>query len=224
MTSTRGRASQPARPRLTPAAASKPNSGLRTALQKHVDFFDSNQDGRITLAETYDGLRRLGINALRSASFAAVINAALGPVTSRTLTLSIDTARIHLARHGSDTGVYDSRGRFSPVRFNTLFDRHDADGDGALDAGELTQVFSRNRTDLMGHLGSRAEFGLLLELAGEKRKGRLVLTRERLELFYNGSLFYKLAQEVRARKAQAGRRRRESTAPRDGTLVAPLRH
>lgn len=58
-----------------------------------------------------------------------------------------------------------------------------------------------NRTNLVGHLGSKAEFGLLLDLAGEDRNGKKVLTRVRLERFYNGSLFYQLAEEVAARRA-----------------------
>ena len=37
-------------------------SGMRTALQKHVDFFDTSRDGKITLA-TLRGLRRLGLGA-----------------------------------------------------------------------------------------------------------------------------------------------------------------
>lgn len=41
----------------------------------------------------------------------------------------------------------------------------------------------------------------MLTLAGEDRKGRKVLTRQRLEEFYDGSLFYQLADEVRARRA-----------------------
>ncbi len=65
-------------------------------------------------------------------------------------------------------------------------------------------VLQGNRTDLLGHLGSMAEFGLLLYLAGEDRKGRKVLTRQRLERFYNGSLFYQLADEVAVRRAGAG--------------------
>lgn len=194
----RGRAKGPARPRMAPAPGSAPNSGSRTALQKHVDFFDSNHDGRITLAETYEGLRRLGVGVLRSATFASVINGALGPSTSRALTLTIDTARIELARHGSHTGVYDKLGRFSSNRFRALFARQDANGDGALGARALARMFSRNRTDVLGHLGSIAEFSLLLELAGEKRGRRKVLTRERLEHFYNGSLFYTLAEEAKA--------------------------
>ena len=60
-----------------PAPRSAPNSGSRTALQKHVDFFDTNHDGKITLFETYAGLRRLGFGAVRSAAFAGVINLSL---------------------------------------------------------------------------------------------------------------------------------------------------
>ncbi len=176
------------------------NSGFRSALQKHVDFFDTNNDGRISLSDTYRGLRRLGLGAARSAAFAVVINVALGWPTSGAPSLTVVTKRIHLGKHGSDTGVYDKAGHFSLPRFKRLFDRHDADGDGALGREELARMFARNRTDLIGHLGSKAEFGLLLDLAGEPRNGRKVLTRERLERFYNGSLFYQLAEEVDARR------------------------
>jgi peroxygenase len=171
-------------------------------LQKHVDFFDANHDGKITVFDTYRGLRRLGVGAVRSAAFAGVINAALGSSTSGAPSLTVDAGRIHAGKHRSDTGVYDKSGRFSLPRFRRLFARHDTDGDGALDGGELTRLFAHNRTDLLGHLGSKAEFGLLLELAGEDRNGRKVLTRARLERFYNGSLFYQLAKDVAARRAR----------------------
>lgn len=170
-------------------------SGTRTALQRHVDFFDSNGDGRITLADTYSGFRRLGIGVTRSAVFGLLINAVLGPMTSKRPTFTVNTSRIHASIHRSDTGVYDAAGRFSKTRFEELFTRHDVDGDGALDEAELAGMFARNRTDLAGHLVSRTEFGLLLELAGEVRDGRRLLTRERLHDFYDGSLFYKLSRE-----------------------------
>jgi peroxygenase len=88
-------------------------------------------------------------------------------------------------------------------RFDRLFARYDGDRDGALDGAELARLFEGNRTDLLGHLGSMAEFRLLLCLAGEDRNGRKVLTRQRLEEFYDGSLFYTLADEVGARRADA---------------------
>jgi peroxygenase len=183
-----------------PAPRSAPNSGSRTALQKHVDFFDTNHDGKITLFETYAGLRRLGFGAVRSAAFAGVINAALGSSTSGAPSLTVDAERIHAGKHRSDTGVYDTNGRFSLPRFRRLFARYDADGDGALDGEELGRLFADNRTDLIGHLGSKAEFGLLLHVAGEDRNGKKVLTRERLERFYNGSLFHQVAEEVAVRR------------------------
>src|ERR1017187_2126850 len=51
---------------------SAPNSGSRTTLQKHVDFFDSDRDGKITFLETYQGLRRLGLRAARSGGFGKI--------------------------------------------------------------------------------------------------------------------------------------------------------
>ena len=185
----------------SPAPRSAPNSGSRTALQKHVDFFDSNHDGKITLSDTYHGLRRLGLGAARAAAFAGVINAALGSLTSRTASLTVDAERIHAGKHRSDTGVYDKKGRFSQPRFRRLFARYDADGDGALDGEELARLCADNRADVLGHLGSKAEFGLLLDIAGEDRKGKKTLTRGRLQRFYNGSLFYELAEEVASRRA-----------------------
>jgi peroxygenase len=190
-----------ARPGVDVAARSATDPGSRTALQKHVDFFDTDRDGRITLLETYQGLRRLGLGALRSALFGGVINAALGSSTSGAPSLTVDADRIEAGKHGSDTGVFDDRGLFVPGSFDRLFARYDGDGDGALDREELSRLFEGNRTDLVGHLGSMAEFGLLLSLAGEDRKGRRVLTRRRLEGFYDGSLFHQLADEVRARRA-----------------------
>ena len=184
-----------------PAPRSAPNSGSRTALQKHVDFFDTNHDGKITLSDTYRGLRRLGVGTVRSTAFAGVINAVLGSLTSGAPSLTVNAERIHASKHGSDTGVYDKNGRFSRPRFRRLFAKFDADGDGALDGAELIRLFADTRTDLVGHLGSKAEFGLLLDVAGEDRNGKKVLTRARLERFYNGSLFYQLAEEVVARRA-----------------------
>jgi peroxygenase len=178
----------------------------RTTLQKHVDFFDSDRDGKITYLETYQGLRRRGRGAARSLVFGGVINAALGSSTSGAPSLTVDADNIDAGRHPSDTGVYDARGRFVKRKFDRLFARYDEDRDGALDREELARLFEGNRTDLLGHLGSMAEFGLLLSLAGEDRRGRKVLTRERLRRFYDGSLFYQLADEVAARRADAGTR------------------
>ena len=189
----------------------------RTALRKHVDFFDGDGNARITLAETYRGFRRLGFDPVRSGVFASVIHLALGPRTSGSLTLTIDARRIHLGKHSSDTGIFDSLGRFSGVSFNRRFDENDEDKDGALNANELSRMLARRRTDWVGHLASRAEFGLLLGLAGELRGNQKVLTRERLASFYEGTLLYLLAAEQ-----EAGRT--EAASPTSITVTQPGRH
>lgn len=190
-----------ARRRKDAAARSAPDSTPRTALQKHVDLFDTDRDGKIKLLQTCQGLRRLGLGTLRSALFGGVIDVALGSSSSGAPSLTIDANHIEAGKHGSDTGVFDESGSFVQGRFDRLFARYDGDGDGALDGEELARLLEGSRTDLVGHLGSRAEFRLLLSLAGEDRNGRKVLTRRRLEEFHDGSLFHQLADEVRARRA-----------------------
>ena len=56
-------------------------SNKLTALQKHVMFFDQDGDGKITVGETFDGLRELGFGYTRSSAFAFAINAGLGVAT-----------------------------------------------------------------------------------------------------------------------------------------------
>ena len=173
----------------------------RTALQKHVGFFDRNSNGQITLGETYDGLRALGFGRIRSSAFAFAINAGLGRATGASwwspLTVNVD--KIELGKHDSDTDVYDTNGRFNQEKFEAVFTKFDNNQDGALSEDEFVTFFARNRESTVGSFASKAEFGLLMEIAGEEAivDGRRVntLSQERLAEFYDGSLFYKVAGE-----------------------------
>ncbi|WP_437481572.1 caleosin family protein [Sorangium sp. So ce1014] len=175
--------------------------GDRTALELHSAFFDRNHDGVITLRETYEGLRALGIGRVISAWFALAIHGALGPATSRSLvpTLSITLENIHRAKHASDTGVYDKDGRFDPQKFDELFARWDKDRDGALNARELVAraLGDRDLGDVLGFLASAGEWSVLYALAGKGGK----LTREQLRRMYDGTLFYELEQERQAARS-----------------------
>jgi peroxygenase len=69
----------------TPAAAAaygeaSGDAGV-TALQKHAAFFDKDGDGIVSLSETYDGLRALGLGSGLSSLSAAFINGVLSPKT-----------------------------------------------------------------------------------------------------------------------------------------------
>lgn len=179
-----------------PAPAPAPST-QRTCLQKHVDFFDRNHDGQITVGETYDGLRALGLGRGRAAVSALAINLGLGPSTSAHwyTPTTIDTSRIQFGKHGSDTGIIDANGNFVQAKFDEMFDKFDANKDGDLNEDEVKNMLTANRTDKVGHAASNAEFSLLMEIASEDKGGTRVLSRDRMASLYDGSLFYKVAGE-----------------------------
>lgn len=181
---------------LTQADPPTPVAQERTALQKHVDFFDRNGDGQTRVWETYQGLRALKLGRLTSAGAALVINASLGVKTGSPWYswLTIQNDGIHMGKHEGDTDVYDEQGNFDQSRFNALFTTFDLDRDEALSKPELDAMMVV-RGNGKASAGSKAEFGLLLKIAGEDRPTGRVLTRKTLQQLYDGSLFYSLAGE-----------------------------
>ncbi len=164
-----------------------------TALQRHVSFFDFDGDGYITVGEDYRGLRALAIDPVSSAAFAVAINGGLGTSTMGYPSLTISLWNIDGGIHGSDSGIYDADGNFVPAAFERLFDEWDRNGSGGLDPVELAAraVDDADLWDLFGVTASAAEFGLLFAVAAEDGE----LTRERMRGFYDGTLFYDLAEE-----------------------------
>lgn len=185
-----------------------------TALQMHVAFFDRDSDGMITWSDTYEGCRALGFGVAKSAALASAINLALGSSTGGgTFTVSLEN--IHLGKHDSDTDVYDENGNYSHKMFERLFNTYDTDGDDALSEDEFSALYSRKYESAAGSVGSRAEFGLLLDIAGVDRSktstwsacsywwcpsytrtvSYKALTKDTMSEFYDGSLFYTIAGE-----------------------------
>lgn len=164
-----------------------------TPLQKHVSYFDYNGDGYITLFEDYRGLRELGIDPASSSAFAFAINGALGTPTFGFPSFTISLYDIDRGVHGSDTGIYDSQGRFVEEAFQNLFDDWDLNDSGGLDPFELAArtIDDADLGDVFGLTASAAEFGLLYAVAAEDGE----LTRDRMRGFYDGTLFYDLAEE-----------------------------
>jgi len=191
-----------------------PQAQARTALQKHVDFFDRDLDGDIEWGETYEGCRALGIGTVTSSAFATAINAALGTSTGGTL-FTVMTATIHQGMHGSDTGIYDANGHYVPSAFDALFSNYDSNRDALLDEAEFNNLYAGQYTDAGGSVASRAEFAVLFDVAGETRTRQKtwracrywwcpshtynesyeVLSEKTMQSFYDGSLFYVIANE-----------------------------
>lgn len=186
-----------------PAAVRAEGSlGARTAiknpspLQKHVMFFDANDDGLITLDETKKGLKRLGLGGGFATGGALFINLGLRQAANG---MSIEIAKIAKAKHGSDSGAFDGEGKFVRTRFGYIMS-FDANHSGSLTWTELKAMIAKNKTDTAGNVASKAEFGLLIKLGADTTEVEgtdqlPAVSEARLASVYDGTLFEKIAAE-----------------------------
>ncbi|KAE9605302.1 hypothetical protein Lal_00024616 [Lupinus albus] len=175
----------------------------QSALQKHVVFFDRNHDGIIYPWETFQGFRALGVGIFLSTIASNFINTGLSGVTRPgklpSLLFPIEVKNIQRGKHGSDTGVYDTEGRFVPSKFEEIFSKHAKKHSNALTLDELLKLLEGNRLpgDYKGWLASYLEWKFLFIIA--KNKDGL-LTKETIRGVYDGSLFEQLQKKHSERK------------------------
>jgi len=175
-----------------------------TALQKHVSFWDRDSDGIITPFDIYSGFRDLGFCVLFSLG-GLLINlffsypSRLGHSYLPDPLFRIYIDSIHKAKHGSDTGAYDSDGQLRLALFDEMFDKLDDTGTGSLGVRDLFQLISKNRVaaDPAGWSFAFMEWWttwLLLQ-----KKGRV--WKEDLRQAYDGTLFWRIRDD-NAKKEQ----------------------
>lgn len=172
-----------------------------TALQTHLSFFDKNNDGTVTRAETTLSLQQLGLSPREATNAAFLIHLVLGPKTTgswRSLDISVKT--IKLAKHGSDTGAFDADGRFVPAAFERMFAEFDVNRSNSLSEVEISNMIVANAKLRPGDTtAAKKEFQLLMKVAADTTEdagGKRIpaITRQRLQEFYDGSLFFTLAK------------------------------
>ena len=116
-------------------------------LQQHIEFFDLNGDGVITVLGTFIGFRLLNCNLLFSIFAALFIHSGLSYATLPPNQwypdpfMRIYTNNIHRGKHGCDSGTYDCEGRFRPQLFADFFTKYgqkmqDGSGDWGMTAEE----------------------------------------------------------------------------------------
>ena len=169
-----------------------------TALQQHVAFWDSNNDGLITTFEVYTGFRELGFCVLFSLgglliNFFFSYPTRLGHSYLPDPLFRIYVDSIHKAKHGSDTGIYDSDGHLRLALFDETFDKLDNTGTGSLSIADLFRLMSRTRVaaDPAGWSFAFMEWWttwLLLQ-----KRGRV--WKQDLREAYDGSLFWRIKGE-----------------------------
>ncbi|BAT99014.1 peroxygenase 4 [Vigna angularis] len=176
----------------------KPIPLHENVLQKHAAFFDKNHDGVIYPWETFQGLREIGNGIFSSVGLSLFINLGLSQTTRPgkfpSLLFPIEIKNIHLGKHGSDTGVYDTEGRFLPSKFEDIFTKHAHTQPNALTYDELMQMIQANREpkDIKGRIGGLVEWKILYKVAKDKSG---LLQKETIRGVYDGSLFEMLKKE-----------------------------
>ncbi|KAK1390100.1 Peroxygenase [Heracleum sosnowskyi] len=167
-------------------------------LQKHVAFFDQNNDGVIYPWETFQGFRQIGCGLLLSSVAAVFINMGLSAKTRPgkwpSLLFPIEIKNINKAKHGSDSGVYDTEGRFVNSKFEEVFCKHARTNSSALTSDELMGLLKSNREpkDYKGWLASYTEWKMLYILCKDENG---LLHKDTVRGVYDGSLFEHMAKE-----------------------------
>lgn len=185
------------------AAMPAPAQTGPSALQIHLSFFDKNGDGMVTRAETTLSLRQLGLSSIKANTAAFLIHAFLGPKTTGSWrNLDVSVKDIKLGKHGSDTGAFDADGRFVPAAFERMFTEFDTNRSESLSEAEIMVMIAANAKLRPGsETAAKQEFQLLLQIAADTTEAAgaekvPAISKQRLQEFYDGSLFFKLAKLV----------------------------
>jgi hypothetical protein len=181
-----------------------------TALQRHVAYFDGDDDGLVGWRETYRGIRDLGVGVGWSAVLAAIIVGALGKLTGGGWT-TVRIANIHRGKHPSDTGVFDATGELDLPRFHALFASvAQSSAPDRISFAELRAFMKLGPQSAIGDFFSWAEAKLFFCVASDctKREGgrEVPAIRERTLLrFYRGELLPRIARLRKLRAARVAR-------------------
>ncbi|KAL9116975.1 MAG: hypothetical protein Q9187_006493 [Circinaria calcarea] len=170
-----------------------------SVLQQHVLFWDRDNDGIIRPWDTYVGFRELGFSIVFSLIAVILMNGSFSYPSRLAHSYLPDpmfriyVSSIHKVKHGSDTGIYDSEGRFRPQMFEDLFAKYDRDSTGGLSPAELFDLIHGDRVaaDPYGWCAAFMEWFTTWLLI--QKDGRV--WKEDIRQCYDGSLFWRIREE-----------------------------
>jgi hypothetical protein len=181
---------------------------VRTALERHLDFFDSEtSDGRITIGENWRGWRRLGYGYLRSLIGTLGAAMAFGRIRHR---FAIDIARINEKRKERRTGLYDANGQVN----EGLLAQYLEEFDGKSSNGTITHEEALEIIERRGNPGwvSKRQFKSLFGLCARLNRNQKLITKDQFKRLFDGSLLY-LAASIPNEHGRRGLLYRPASAP-----------
>jgi hypothetical protein len=167
-----------------------------TALERHVSYFDPDGDGEISMAQTFHGLRGVGVGAVIAGLLTILINLFLGYTGSFSLKGELDE-RNFLALFTAPTASppFD---RLTRDEIRTMIVKR---GDPKKPFGELGSLLS--------NWFSGREIQLLLCVASDCKKAGPsgeelpAISQRTLRRFYTGRLLFLLARHKRIKDSRA---------------------
>ena len=201
-------------------------------MQQHVQYWDRDHDGIIWPQDTYVGCRRWGWSPPLAALTTFIINVGFsyptlpGYLPDPFLRIYVD--KIYKDKHGSDSTTFDNEGRFRPQSFEDIFSKYDEGNKGGLDIWDLLRFWNGQRLnfDLLGwsstffecECTSRSSFRTLVDVIEGLATYLLlwpedgIMRKEDIRRVYDGSIFYKKAEEYEQKKKR--RDQRNGTSPK----------
>ncbi|XP_021598664.1 probable peroxygenase 4 isoform X4 [Manihot esculenta] len=178
-------------------------------VQRHGFFFDRNQDGAVYPWETYQGLRALGAGVLLSAASTIFINIGSSqrtrPGKFPSLLFPLELRNVALAKHGSDTEVYDEKGRFNEEKFENIFRDYARTHSDALTASELREMRRGHKKpkDYFGWVSSWIEWTLTHHLFKDEHG---LLKKDTVKGIYYGTAFEEKEKELKEKRKTSAKK------------------
>lgn len=175
----------------------------QAVLQQHLAFFDTDSGGVIWPIDTFRGFYRLGYGILLSILSVLIIHSNFSyPTVKGWLPdpfFRIYTERIHKDKHGSDSGTYDTEGRFVPQKFEDIFAEYASGDKQSLTFNEMLNYMQGKRLVLDPFGWGGAIFEWIATYILIARDGRMY--KDDIRRIYDGSIFYEIAARREKKKA-----------------------
>jgi len=175
-------------------------------LQQHILYFDPQCKGYVSPYDTFMGFYALGFSIFLCILSVLIIHSNFSyPTVEGYLPdpfFRIYIARIHKCKHGSDTGTYDTEGRYIPQKFEDFWSKYGKmyGGQVGMTKRDLWHAVSGNRLygDLIGTFGEMFEWTATYIMLWPKDG---IVRKEAARRVFDGSLFHELARTRRMSKA-----------------------